>query len=180
MNGGGWINVGSTGNITPDQNGGTMTGAAALIRAQQRRGTSIDHRHRLNLDCTYRRSYGRAPRTWVYHEPDIPHRQRRATVNVTHKINLDTASTLTLQGGTLSAAEIGLNGLQFNGTFQWTSGTLHVGVFRKSLTNQGGGRSTPGPTPAGRTDIDGNHPHSSSFCGTRRRATCRWSIEMCH
>jgi hypothetical protein len=77
------------------------------------------------------------------------------TVNVAHNIDLDTNSTLKLQGGTLSAAEIGLNGLQFNGQFQWTAGTLHVGIFRKSLTNQGG-TLAPGHS-AGRTTIDGNY-----------------------
>ena len=78
-----------------------------------------------------------------------------AIVNAPHNINLDTNSTLTLQGGTLSAAEIGLNGLQFNGQFQWTGGTLHVGVFRKSLTN-GAGTLAPGQS-IGTTIIDGNY-----------------------
>jgi T5SS/PEP-CTERM-associated repeat protein len=82
------------------------------------------------------------------------------TVNVAHDIDLDTNSTLKLQGGTLSAAEIGLNGLQFNGQFQWTSGTLHVGVFRKSLTNQGG-TLAPGHS-AGSTIIDGNYTQQAA------------------
>ena len=82
------------------------------------------------------------------------------TVNVAHDIDLDTNSTLKLQGGTLSAAEIGLNGLQFNGQFQWTAGTLHVGVFRKSLTNQGG-TLAPGHS-AGRTTIDGNYTQQAA------------------
>jgi T5SS/PEP-CTERM-associated repeat protein len=77
------------------------------------------------------------------------------TVNVAHAINLDANSTLNFLGGTLSAAEIGLNGLQFLGQFQWTAGTLHVGIFRKSLTNQGG-ILAPGHS-AGRTTIDGNY-----------------------
>ena len=82
------------------------------------------------------------------------------TVNVAHNIDLDTNSTLKLQGGTLSAAEIGLNGLQFNGQFQWTSGTLHVGIFRKSLTNQGG-TLAPGHS-AGTTTIDGNYTQQAA------------------
>jgi fibronectin-binding autotransporter adhesin len=60
------------------------------------------------------------------------------TVSVAQDIDLDTNGVLRLQGGTLSAASIGLLGLQFLGQFQWTSGTLHVGIFRGGLTNQGG------------------------------------------
>jgi fibronectin-binding autotransporter adhesin len=82
------------------------------------------------------------------------------TVNVVHNIDLDTNSTLKLQGGTLSAAEIGLNGRQFNGQFQWTAGTLHVGIFRKSLTNQGG-TLAPGHS-AGTTTIDGNYTQQAA------------------
>jgi hypothetical protein len=63
-------------------------------------------------------------------------------------------------GGTLSADEIGLGGLQFNGQFDWTSGTLHVNTFRKSLTNQGG-TLAPGLS-AGATIIDGDYTQQAN------------------
>ena len=77
------------------------------------------------------------------------------TVSVAQNIDLDTNGVLELHGGTLSADEIGLGGLLFNGQFDWTSGTLHVKTFRKSLLNQGG-KFAPGLS-AGPTVIDGNY-----------------------
>jgi T5SS/PEP-CTERM-associated repeat protein len=157
MNGGGSINVGSTGNASMlIQNGGAVTSGAALIRALNSGTAQV---LLTGAGATWNVTTGSL--TIGLPEPGFTTRPTSltispgATVNVTHNVNLDTASTLTLQGGTLSALEIGLNGLQFNGTFQWTSGTLHVGVFRKSLTNQGG-TLAPGHS-AGRTDIDGNY-----------------------
>jgi T5SS/PEP-CTERM-associated repeat protein len=82
------------------------------------------------------------------------------TVGVAQSVNLGTNGLLQLQGGTLTTPEIGLNGLQFPGQFQWTSGTLHVGIFRKSLTNQGG-TLAPGNS-AGRTTIDGNYAQQAA------------------
>src|SRR6266478_2768350 len=60
------------------------------------------------------------------------------TVTVAHNIDLDTNGLIQLHGGTLSANEIGLAGGQFKGQFDWTSGTLHVNLFRKALTNTAG------------------------------------------
>jgi T5SS/PEP-CTERM-associated repeat protein len=75
------------------------------------------------------------------------------TVSVTQNIDLYTNSLLELHGGTLSADEIG--GHQINGQFDWTSGTLHVKTFHKSLLNQGG-KFAP-RLSAGATVIDGNY-----------------------
>jgi hypothetical protein len=137
-------------------NGGTVTSAAALIRALNGGSGQV---LLTGAGSTWSVTTGSLtiglPEPGFTTSPTSLTIGSGATVNVAHDIDLDTASTLTLQGGTLSAAEIGLNGLQFNGTFQWTSGTLHVGTFRKSLTNQGG-TLAPG-TSIGRTDIDGNY-----------------------
>ncbi len=81
-----------------------------------------------------------------------------ATVSVAQDVDLDTNGLLQLQGGTLKAARIGsldlLSG-QFEGDFEWTSGTLSVGIVGGSVTNQGG-TLAPGQ-PAGKTTIDGNY-----------------------
>ncbi len=157
LNGGGSINVGSTGNASMAiQNGGAVASGAALIRALNG-GTAqvLVAGAGSSWSVTSGTLAIGLPEPGFTTSPTSLTINTGATVNVTHNINLDTASTLTLQGGTLSAAEIGLNGLQFNGTFQWTSGTLHVGVFRKSLTNQGG-TLAPGNS-IGNTVIDGNY-----------------------
>jgi T5SS/PEP-CTERM-associated repeat protein len=81
-----------------------------------------------------------------------------ATVSVAQDVDLDTNGLLRLQGGTLKAASIAsldlLSG-QFEGDFEWTSGTLSVGIVGGSVTNQGG-TLAPGQ-PAGKTTIDGNY-----------------------
>jgi T5SS/PEP-CTERM-associated repeat protein len=157
LNGGGSINVGSTGNASMAiQNGGAVTSGAALIRALNGGTAQV---LLAGAGSSWSVTSGSLaiglPEPGFTTSPTSLTINTGATVNVTHNVNLDTASTLTLQGGTLSAAEIGLNGLQFNGTFQWSSGTLHVGVFRKSLTNQAG-TLAPG-TSIGSTIIDGNY-----------------------
>ncbi|MCC7086335.1 MAG: hypothetical protein IT427_15140 [Pirellulales bacterium] len=86
-----------------------------------------------------------------------------ASVDVAHEIELNTNGQLNLQGGTLSADSIGsplVLSQQIQGTFQWTSGTLHVGTFHGSLTNQGG-ILAPGHS-AGRTTIDGNYTQQAA------------------
>ena len=86
-----------------------------------------------------------------------------ATVNVAQDIDLDTNGLLKLQGGTLTAARIvslDLLSGQFEGDFEWTSGTLHVGIVGGSVTNQGG-TLAPGQS-AGRTTIDGNYTQQAA------------------
>ena len=77
------------------------------------------------------------------------------TVTVAHNIDLDTNGLIQLHGGTLSANEIGLAGGLFKGQFDWTSGTLHVNLFRKALTNTAG-KLAPGLVNGGAI-IDGNY-----------------------
>ena len=74
-------------------------------------------------------------------------------VSVAQDIDLNASGVLQFQGGSLTAAEIGLNNLQFPGQFQWTGGTLHVETFRGDLTNKFG-RLAPGKS-AGATTIEG-------------------------
>jgi len=162
LNGGGSLNVGSTGNASLlIQNGGAVTSGAALIRALNGGTGQV---LLTGAGSTWSVTNGTLtiglPEGGFTTSPTSLTISPGASVNVTHDIDLDIASTLTLQGGTLSAAEIGLNGLQFNGTFQWTSGTLHVGVFRKSLTNQAG-TLAPGQL-IGSTIIDGNYTQQAS------------------
>jgi T5SS/PEP-CTERM-associated repeat protein len=81
-----------------------------------------------------------------------------AMVTVGQEIDLDTNGVVRLQGGTLTAKAIQSNdlvSLNYEGTFEWTSGTLHVGTIFGSATNQGG-RLAPG-LGAGRTTIGGNY-----------------------
>ena len=64
---------------------------------------------------------------------------------------------MSLEGGTFGTSEISFQG---NGIFQWTSGTLHVGLYRDSLTAPNGGILAPGNS-AGRTVVQGNYQQSS-------------------
>jgi T5SS/PEP-CTERM-associated repeat protein len=77
------------------------------------------------------------------------------TVTVANNIDLDTNGLLQLHGGTLTVNEIGLAGGLFKGQFDWTSGTLHVNLFRKALTNTAG-KLAPGLVNGGAI-IDGNY-----------------------
>ena len=61
--------------------------------------------------------------------------------------------TLTLEGGTLATTAISFEG---GGQFNWTSGTLHVGVFEGDLTNPPNGTLAPGRS-AGSTTILGDY-----------------------
>ena len=86
-----------------------------------------------------------------------------ATVSVGQEIDLDTNGLLRLQGGTLTAKSIRSNDLpsrHFEGTFEWTSGTLHVGTVHGSVTNQGG-TLAPGLS-AGITAIDGDYTQQAA------------------
>src|SRR4029079_10850665 len=79
-------------------------------------------------------------------------------VNVGDDIDLDTNGSLKLQGGTLTATSSGsrdLVSMQYEGTFLWTAGTLHVGTVFGNVLNQDG-TLAPGHS-AGRTTIDGNY-----------------------
>ena len=80
------------------------------------------------------------------------------TVSVAENIDLGPNGLLELHGGTLSAGEIG--GHQIIGNFDWTSGTLHVKTFHKSLINQGG-KFAP-RLSAGPTVIDGNYTQQAA------------------
>jgi T5SS/PEP-CTERM-associated repeat protein len=154
--------VGTTGpGALAIQNGGTMTSGSALIRGLNNGSGQVLV---AGAGSTWNVTTG--PLTMGLPEggfttgPTSLTINPGGTVNVAHNIDLDTNSTLKLQGGTLSAAEIGLNGLQFNGQFKWTAGTLHVGIFRKSLVNEGG-TLAPGHS-AGTTTIDGNYTQEAA------------------
>jgi T5SS/PEP-CTERM-associated repeat protein len=60
---------------------------------------------------------------------------------------------LRLEGGTFGTSAISFQG---GGQFQWTSGTLHVGIYNGNLTNPAGGTLAPGNS-AGSTTIIGNY-----------------------
>jgi T5SS/PEP-CTERM-associated repeat protein len=79
--------------------------------------------------------------------------QTGGTVTVAQDILLWDDDLLSLEGGTLSASEISFNGF---GGFQWTSGTLRVGVYHRPLTTPSGGVLAPGNS-AGSTFILGNY-----------------------
>ncbi len=78
--------------------------------------------------------------------------QPGATVSVAQETALFPGGTLNLEGGTLDAQSIVFQG---GGTFDWTSGTLHVGTFDGNLVNQGGSFA-PGHS-AGTTMINGDY-----------------------
>jgi T5SS/PEP-CTERM-associated repeat protein len=80
-----------------------------------------------------------------------------ATVNVVHDIVLGANGLLQLQGGTLSVDTIGPE--VFPGQLDWTSGTLEVRLFLKSLTNQAG-RLVPKLANGGAV-VDGTYTQSA-------------------
>jgi hypothetical protein len=62
-----------------------------------------------------------------------------------------------LQGGTFGTSAISFEG---GGQFQWTSGTLHVGIFEGNLTAPSGGTLAPGRS-AGSTTVLGEYTQST-------------------
>jgi hypothetical protein len=78
------------------------------------------------------------------------------TVSVAEDTVLFPNGTLRLQGGTLATTEISFEG---GGQFQWTSGTLHVGIYNGNLTAPSGGTLAPGRS-AGGTTVIGNYSQS--------------------
>jgi hypothetical protein len=77
---------------------------------------------------------------------------------VTQDTKVFSGGLLQLGGGTLSTTEISfpVSGAETPGTFDWTSGTLHVGVFHGNLTVPNGGVLAPGNSP-GITSVVGNY-----------------------
>jgi T5SS/PEP-CTERM-associated repeat protein len=73
--------------------------------------------------------------------------------------------TLFLAGGTLTTTEISFPTSELNvtpGTFDWSSGTLHVGIYRGDLTVPSGGVLAPGNS-AGRTIVFGDYNQEAPF-----------------
>jgi T5SS/PEP-CTERM-associated repeat protein len=81
-----------------------------------------------------------------------------ATVKVTQDTTVFSNGIVRLQGGTLDSSSIGFQGA--GGQFQFTSGTLHVGLFNGNLLNQGG-KLAPGHS-AGLTTVVGNYTQQTA------------------
>lgn len=81
--------------------------------------------------------------------------QPAGTVNVAQGVLLLPDGLVRLRGGTLDTSAFSFQG---GGQFDWTSGTLHVGTFNGSLTNESGVLA-PGHS-AGQTTIAGNYTQS--------------------
>ena len=79
--------------------------------------------------------------------------QPGGTVNVVQDTEISPGGLVKLAGGTLDTSEVSFQG---GGQFQWTSGTLHVGIYNGDLTNPNGGTLAPGHS-AGDTLILGNY-----------------------
>jgi len=90
------------------------------------------------------------------------HIQPGASVNVAQNIVVFSDGLVQLEGGTLDAEEISLQG---GGQFDFDSGTLHVRTFNSSLVNHGGtlapGRVPPDGWSAGATTIIGSYAQQS-------------------
>ena len=84
--------------------------------------------------------------------------QNGGSVVVTGPTDLYPGSLLKLEGGALSTSEIAFHS---GGTFDWTSGTLHVGNYPTNLSTPNGGVLAPGNS-AGETVIQGNYDQSRS------------------
>jgi T5SS/PEP-CTERM-associated repeat protein len=79
------------------------------------------------------------------------------TVDVAEDTVLFPNGLVRLQGGTFGTSAISFEG---GGQFQWTSGTLHVGIFEGDLTAPSGGTLAPGRS-AGSTTILGDYTQST-------------------
>jgi T5SS/PEP-CTERM-associated repeat protein len=79
------------------------------------------------------------------------------TVDVAEDTVLFPNGLVRLQGGTFGTSAINFEG---GGQFQWTSGTLHVGVYEGNLTNPSGGTLAPGRS-AGSTTVLGDYTQSA-------------------
>ena len=79
--------------------------------------------------------------------------QPGSTVSVAQNTVIFSNGQLKLEGGTFGTSAISFQG---GGQFQWTSGTLHVGIYNGNLTNPAGGTLAPGNS-AGSTTIIGNY-----------------------
>ena len=64
---------------------------------------------------------------------------------------------LRLEGGTFSSTDISFQG---GGTFAWTSGTLHAGIYRGSLVVPSGGILAPGNS-VGSTEVRVNYSQTT-------------------
>jgi T5SS/PEP-CTERM-associated repeat protein len=85
--------------------------------------------------------------------------QNGATARVGQLTTIFPQGVLKLDGGTFTSPEIRLN-FPGGGQFQWTSGTLHVGRYRGSLTNSAG-ILAPGE-PTGITTITGSYTQQAA------------------
>jgi hypothetical protein len=86
------------------------------------------------------------------------------TVNVAQDTVVFGSGFLSLLGGTLSTTEISFPTSELSitpGTFHWSSGTLHVGVFHGDLTVPNGGVLAPGNT-AGSTFVLGDYDQANA------------------
>ena len=75
--------------------------------------------------------------------------QSGGTVSVAQHTIVFADDELRLAGGTFSSPDISIRS---GGTFLWTSGTLHAGIFRESLVVPSGGILAPGNS-AGSTEV---------------------------
>jgi fibronectin-binding autotransporter adhesin len=151
----GFLQVGPKAGAVAVLNGGRLTTGGSLIRglnagSGQVRVAGADSTWRVDGSLTIG-----LPEPGFTTGPTSLTIGQGGTVTVDQDIILNTNGVLKLGGGTLS---VGTITLQFNGTFEWTSGTLHVDIFRGSLTNQGG-KLVPGVLglSAGNTIIDDNY-----------------------
>ena len=83
--------------------------------------------------------------------------QPGGTVSVAQHTILFADDQLRLEGGTFSSTDISFQG---SGTFVWTSGTLHAGIFRGSLAVPSGGILAPGNS-VGSTEVRVNYSQTS-------------------
>ncbi len=83
--------------------------------------------------------------------------QPDANVSIAQDIVLFPNGSVDFEGGTLSTAAVSFD---VGGQFDWTGGTLHVGIFNGNLVNQGG-TLAPGQSP-GNTVIVGNYTQQAA------------------
>jgi T5SS/PEP-CTERM-associated repeat protein len=146
------VGLGGAGQLTIEQGGGVSSSSAFLGSLSGSNGTTTVSGAGSIWNVSGRLSIGGDASTGTNGGVGTLRIQPGAAVSVAQDTQAFNGDLLSLEGGTLSTSEIDIH----SGTFQWTSGTLHVGIYHGSLTNPNGGVLAPGNSP-GKSTVAGNY-----------------------
>lgn len=147
------VGLGGTGQLTIDQGGHVTSASATIGTVNGSNGTATLSGTGSLWNVSGRLSIGGDATSGSDGGVGTLRIQPGASLSVTQDTQLFNGDLLSLEGGTLTTSKIDFQG---NGAFQWTSGTLHVGIYHGSLTNPNAGVLAPGNS-AGKTTVTSNY-----------------------